>query len=452
MRRARVFALGLAISFGGCAPAAPTVNLALRVPAGDAPLAGADGVLLSVRDAQGNVLAVRRASVDAAALSVDSIPTGSGYVAELDATLGPDVVARGRSCSFSVISGMPAPTVPIYFSRVAEFAATANPLVPRLGAAVFSTDGGAIVAGGAGPDGSVLATSERYDPATGRFSPGPPLVAARAGAESAALPDGKVLVLGGADPRSPGVELFGSEKFTAGAAAIPPELVDEASLPLAGGAVLVAGGRTAAVSVSGAALLLVGDGALADDAGTLIHARRRHTLTLAGGGEAFAVGGVDGAGPVADLELFDPAVSGFELAGAQLLTPRSDHTTTLLTDGRLLIAGGLDQSGNALASAEIFDPILRQVTATAPLKTARARHAATLLPSGRVLISGGVDAGGSPTAVAEIFDPALGAAGDFVPTAPLTTARSGHALVSLCDGTLLVVGGGAGAEIYNPAP
>jgi hypothetical protein len=34
----------------------------------------------------------------------------------------------------------------------------------------------------------------------------------------------------------------------------------------------------------------------------------------------------------------------------------------------------------------------------------------------------------------------------------MTAARAGDAVALLCDGTLLVVGGGAGAEIYNPAP
>ncbi|MCA1665193.1 MAG: hypothetical protein LC659_13160, partial [Myxococcales bacterium] len=63
---------------------------------------------------------------------------------------------------------------------------------------------------------------------------------------------------------------------------------------------------------------------------------------------------------------------------------------------------------------------------------------------------GGVDAGGAMLASAEIFDPALGAEGDFVPTAPLDSARAGHAVAPLCDGTYLVVGGASGAEIYNP--
>jgi hypothetical protein len=84
------------------------------------------------------------------------------------------------------------------------------------------------------------------------------------------------------------------------------------------------------------------------------------------------------------------------------------------------------------------------------LRTARARHAATVLAAGRILVTGGIDGSGAPSTATEIFDPSIGAEGDFVPTAPLGSARAGHAVVPLCDGTFLVVGGGAGAEVYNP--
>jgi hypothetical protein len=34
----------------------------------------------------------------------------------------------------------------------------------------------------------------------------------------------------------------------------------------------------------------------------------------------------------------------------------------------------------------------------------------------------------------------------------MRVARTGHAVVPLCDGTLLIVGGGDGAERYVPLP
>jgi hypothetical protein len=48
----------------------------------------------------------------------------------------------------------------------------------------------------------------------------------------------------------------------------------------------------------------------------------------------------------------------------------------------------------------------------------------------------------------EIYDPAIG---NFVVARSLSVERSDHAAVELCDGTVLLVGGGRGAEIYNPA-
>ncbi|HZS40556.1 MAG TPA: kelch repeat-containing protein [Polyangia bacterium] len=452
MRRA--LAAAAAIACAACNSAPPSIAIALRVPAGDSPLALADGVTLSLRAADGSVRAVRSVPSTASSIALDGVPPGAGYVAELDATLGPDVVARGRSCRFDLAAGQPPPTVSIYFARVGAFAATAGPSVARTGAAAFAAGNLALVAGGAA-SGTPLASSEQYDPARGTFASGPALVAARAGAQAATLPDGATLVFGGAASGAPGVDVFADGKFAPSPSAFPPELADEASVALGDGRVLVAGGRTEAASPTAGTIVLSSDGALAEAGGPLVDARRRHTLTLAAESRAplaFAAGGLGAAGPLASIETFDPATMSFAQSGAQLATPRYDHTATLLPDGRVLIAGGLDAAGRPLASAEIFDPIKRAVTSAGELKLARAQHTATLLPSGRVLIAGGVDASGGATAQAEIFDATLGPEGDFVPTAPMTAARAGHAVVALCDGTLLFVGGGAGAELYNPAP
>jgi len=75
------------------------------------------------------------------------------------------------------------------------------------------------------------------------------------------------------------------------------------------------------------------------------------------------------------------------------------------------------------------------------MSTPRSDHAATLLDDGQVLILGGA-------ASAELFDPADHA---FVPTGELNVARSGAAAVKLTNGKVLVVGGDLSAETYDPA-
>jgi hypothetical protein len=93
---------------------------------------------------------------------------------------------------------------------------------------------------------------------------------------------------------------------------------------------------------------------------------------------------------------------------------RVAYTATQLADGRILIAGGVPGLiGDALASAEIWDPVAGTVEPTGAMSVARADAAATLLPDGRVLIVGGATRSDStsfvtPVSEAEIWDPASG--------------------------------------------
>jgi hypothetical protein len=131
--------------------------------------------------------------------------------------------------------------------------------------------------------------------------------------------------------------------------------------------------------------------------------------------------------------------------------------------GFVLIVGGLteDPLGGAplpVAKLELYDPFQGRFTQAGAMPTAAGltELVATPLPDGRVLLIAGRDAAGQP--VASVFiarlDPSNGQV--FVsPTDDLAVARAGHSAVSLCDGTILVVGGtsepGAnGAERYNP--
>jgi hypothetical protein len=438
-----------ALLVAGCSSGA--VDVQLRVPGGDHPLAGADDVSLSLRDASGTLLAFTRAPASADSLALAPVPAGAGYSVEVDATFGGDVIARGRSCSFDVTASAP-PSVAVWFSRVARFATTAGPASARDAATEFGWGDGALVAGGQA-DGSALASTERYDVATGRFADGPTLATARVGARAVDLGDGTVLVIGGAVKGAPALEALTTSHTTPEPAGLAPDIVEHAAARAGDGSVVVAGGRVGGVAIDSAWLVTNG-GASVEPLPPMAHARAGATLTSASGdalAPLFVVGGVDdGGAPVGAIEAYDPASQSFAPSGMTLGTPRSGHTVTRLPSGLLLVVGGVDAAGAPIATAEIIDPIARTARTVASLRSARSRHAATLLPSGRVLISGGIDAGGATLSSAEIFDPALGAEGDFVPTASLDSPRAGHALVPLCDGTYLVVGGASGAEIYNP--
>ncbi len=428
-----------------------SIDVQLRVPPGDHPLVGAEAVAVTLRDGSGQPLAFARGPASAGSIELPHVAGGSGYTVEVDATFGADVLARGRSCAFAVDEAKP-PTVPVWFSRVGRFAATAGPDLLRHDAAVFTWDTGALVAGGSS-DGAALASTEAYDPLAGRFVAGPALATARAGARAVTLGSGTVLLVGGAAQGAPAIEALTASHTTPEPAGFSPMLVDHAAAATGTGAVVVAGGRVPGGPPTDAAWIVTQAGASVEPLPPMLFARAQLTLTPASDdafAPLYAIGGVDTAGPVGEIEVFDPSAGVFADSGIRLGTPRAQHTVTRLPSGLLLVVGGVDAAGAPVGQAELVDPVGRTVRPVAMLRTPRTAHAATLLPDGRVLVSGGADANGTPLADAEIFDPALGSEGDFVPTMPLDTPRAGHALVPLCDGTFLVVGGASGAEIYNP--
>lgn len=108
-------------------------------------------------------------------------------------------------------------------------------------------DGTVLFTGGYAADGTVLATSEIYDPATKTLMAGPALTTARAEHQSYALPNnGTVLLVGGTDGsaliRNSELFSFQSGKFTAGAPVNTPRYQTAQAL-MHPGAMVMAGGR-----------------------------------------------------------------------------------------------------------------------------------------------------------------------------------------------------------------
>ena len=193
---------------------------------------------------------------------------------------------------------------------------------------------------------------------------------------------------------------------------------------------------------------------------TMSTSRVDHTVTLLLNGEVLVTGGyTDTTLAQSSADLYFQANNVFNAVTAQMTTPRAEHTATLLPNGKVLITGGNDNSGNTLASAEIYDPLANSFTATShPMNSVRQAHHADLLPNGKVLISGGLDTNNNALASAEIYDPV---ADTFTLTGPMTTARGNHSSALLYTGQVLVAGGLTGpgtglvltptAELYNPA-
>ncbi len=327
------------------------------------------------------------------------------------ATLLPDgkvLVAGGSEGTFNYAYGG-FPYAELYDPVARSFTTTGSMTSARtFHTASLLPNGKVLVSGGfdeGHPDQPLPESSaELYDPATGSFTPAGTMGTARADHTATLLPNGKVLIAGGAAHQivDGGFPFFGSGFAES-------EVYDPATNSFT---------RTGAMSA----------------------ARFAHTATLLPNGKVLIAGGLpsDSAGALLTAELYDPATGTF-IATGNMGTPRGAHTATLLANGKVLVSGGL-MSVDATAtapSAELYDPATGNFTPTGSMTEARERHTATLLPDGRVLIVGGNSVTDTLTS-AEIYDPLTGS---FAVPGSMGTPRSTHTATLLPDGTVLVAGG-----------
>ena len=173
----------------------------------------------------------------------------------------------------------------------------------------------------------------------------------------------------------------------------------------------------------------------------MITLRHSHTATVLPTGQVLIVGGYGaGATTLAVAELFDPASNSFTPTGS-LLAPRAGHIAVLLATGMVLIAGGIGPGWTFLASAELYDPATGTFAPASPMSVARESHTASLLQDGRVLITGGHrDRRPNITlyASAETYDAATGV---FSRVGDMQVRRHKHDAVVLRDGRVLITGG-----------
>lgn len=279
-------------------------------------------------------------------------------------------------------------------------------------ATVVAADGSVIVIGGSRGLNSLSESIDRFDPATRTLTRIGGLRTGRAMHSATRLPDGRVLVLGGA---------------TALQIGNVADLIDERS-------------------------------GVVTDGGALRGPRARHAATLLADGRVLVIGGLS-ANFGHTAEVWDPATTSFRLLPGAMAHARQGHTATRLDDGRVLIVGGYSDAAN-YRFAEMWDPRSERFEPVAtPIAERRAMHAAHRLADGSVLIVGGeaqTDVGDVvPLATAWRFDPA---SARFTAQANLATARTLTRSVALPGDRVLLVGGqvtldrhDGGGELYQPA-
>ena len=261
-------------------------------------------------------------------------------------------------------------------------------------AAVTLLTGKVLVVGGtcAGCAGDNGTMADLFDPATNTFTPtSHPLNKPRYYVRAVLLPDGRVFISSANDPS---IEIYDpdTDQFT---------LIPHTQLHTFGFVVRLRDGRV---------LLGAGDGGVtaaevfdfdADTngptAGPMVAARSMLVAATLPSGKVAIVGGASqSAGaimdPLASIELYDPATSTFADAGYHLATPRTWHAGTLVRDGTILIMGGYtvsQQCGSSVASVEQIDPVAGTVSPFPMLLNTNPEWTAVTMLDGSVLGVGG---------------------------------------------------------------
>lgn len=260
-------------------------------------------------------------------------------------------------------AGMPLARHEIYDEALEQFVPFTSALIDaRVGhRAVVLADGRVLVTGGQSATDAALATTafvRTQAGGTAQVTAGPPLLMGRREHAAALATAGTPVVIGGYDAL--GNPLASFEALTSDAT--PPAWTQIATLQFARAE------ATASVLPDGEILIVGGAG---DAAGTPradaelynpvlrstrllpATARRAHTATVLADGRVLITGGLDAAGqPLSSVELFIPATditpAGF-VSERPLATARSGHVAVPLCDGTVLIVGGAP-------TAEIYTP------------------------------------------------------------------------------------------------
>lgn len=291
---------------------------------------------------------------------------------------------------------------------------TGDPLHPvrSVHTATVLRSGQVLVAGGLGDReaSDATATAELYDPRTGTWTSTGSMTAPRMHHTATLLPDGRVLVAGGAAEArfsSPvaTAEVYDPRTGTWTATGPMTEArVFHRAVPIGGGRVLVAGGMA-----SDTAEVYDHRSGTWSATGSMTYARFNPTLTSLPGGKVLVAGG----GPYwldsllsswqDTAEVYDVRTGSWTVV-APMNDERVGADAQALRGGQVLVFGGGNETG-ILASAEVYDPRTDTWRLVEPMSVDRFRPCTTRLADGRVLVAGGYSQGPEQLlASAEVYD------------------------------------------------
>jgi len=225
--------------------------------------------------------------------------------------------------------------------------------------AVRLRDGRILVVGGDGPDGTFLASAEIFDPATGQFTPTGAMAVARSSHTATLLPDGRVLIAGGHVGRRAELQIHATAELydpvsgtfsPTGSMSQIRHKHDAAPLP--DGRVLIVGGaddrddRGAYASVE----IYDPDRGTFSPSGQMRSTRYKIQATTVPllNSQLLLAGGA------LEAELYDPSANAFESVSGDFGDRPLFAAATLLLDGSVLITGGYGLHSYARANAWLY--------------------------------------------------------------------------------------------------
>jgi Galactose oxidase, central domain len=351
----------------------------------------------------------------------------------------------------------------IHATKAGTFTATGSLNTGRYGhTATLLPSGKVLVAGGVDTNGNPTASAELYDPATGTWTYTTPMNSPHFLHTATLLPNGKVLIFGNNGTWvysftdingteyvfSPLFEIYdpATETWANSSYVTNLYIMQHTATLLPNGKVLIAGGaNTPSGSVSSAELFDPATDTWMFTGSTSI-VRDQATAVLLTNGQVLIAGGAPGV--IYSAELYDPN-TGTWTNTAPMNEPRGYYpTSTLLPNGQVFVAGGDEDEYYQGINSELYDPVAGTWTLTTGLVCFG--NTATLLPSGRVFMAGGAQNdfySYMVLASAQSYDPVRG---DFKQTGNMITARDSFTSTLLTNGQVLIAGGITNCELYNP--
>lgn len=324
------------------------------------------------------------------------------------------IVIGGRN-----YTGQPTSLAPVLLYQGAndtftQIGAIATPRFDHTATLLSSPDRILIVGGGATPVVDQLASAELFDiGSSSLLTVGQP-TSARSKHTATLLPNGKVLIAGGAFNGAPlnTAELYdpSTNSFSATGGMTYGRFGHSATL-LPSGNVLFAGGMSTDSAIPGGTGITFtteiyepGTGlfTLQPQPNRMLVNRSFHTATVLGNGQILFAGGLSvSIQPTAAAELYNPATNSFVMTAGSMMGARYRHTATLtaMPDGQVMMVGGLSSfNATKVQAVELYDPTSRTFSRKGDLWFARADHAAVLTTNQQVLVIGGTVMGVYETA------------------------------------------------------